>query len=241
VSDKEKLSASTWQRLIRRYVAFAFRRPITLIVLFTVMTVAATALAVSRLKVVTDLAELLPEGTVSVRALDESRKRIGSTDLFTIAIRSEVNDTAAVAALQAKLRAHILTHWKDAQWVQIGRDTSFFRQRALYFLPDDTLAKLKDYLERELDRYAAKSVPGIVDLDDDDDDDDNSASKTGAAKRVRTKTSAPTGTIRIFPGGWDCLATSPNSSIQHSRPTKRKRAPNSLRKKSNAAHSFESG
>jgi predicted RND superfamily exporter protein len=191
VSDKEKLSASTWQRLIRRYVAFAFRRPITLIVLFTVMTVAATALAVSRLKVVTDLAELLPEGTVSVRALDESRKRIGSTDLFTIAIRSEVNDTAAVAALQAKLRAHILTHWKDAQWVQIGRDTSFFRQRALYFLPDDTLAKLKDYLERELDRYAAKSVPGIVDLDDDDDDDDNSASKTGAAKKGANKDKRP--------------------------------------------------
>ena len=55
------------------------------------------------LKLDADLSHLLPEDTPSVKALQESFTRFGSTDRFTIAIQSE--DMNLVLALQDSIAA----------------------------------------------------------------------------------------------------------------------------------------
>jgi predicted RND superfamily exporter protein len=158
-----------WRRMVDFYVARSFRRPVLSICVVLVLTLGCAWFAVRNLEVVTDLATLLPEGSQSVAALDESRRRVGSTDFFTIAIESTTRDPHAIARLQDELARRIRAEWSDARWVQVGRDTDFFREHALYYLPDDDLIELRDLLEEELIRQSSKVLPGMVNLLDDEE------------------------------------------------------------------------
>ena len=164
-SHKSSVSTpSIWSDSARRYTAFAFRRPILLLLLFSFLAVSFGFFAVNKLRVVTDLAALLPEGTPGVQALAESRRRVGSTDFFVIAAASKRADTRAIAQLQDTLKARIETEWKDAAWVQVSRDTTFFKNHALYYFDEHRLRELRDYLNEELVRVSAESMPGMVNL-----------------------------------------------------------------------------
>jgi len=162
-----------WQRLVTRYVERSFRSPLALVGAALALTAACAWFAARHLEVVTDLASLLPEGTESVAALEESERRIGSTDLFTIAIESDRRDARAIARLQDELAGRIEREWPDARWVQVERDTSFFKEHALYYLPDEKLLELHDLLEEEVIRQSARSMPGMVDLLDGGDESES--------------------------------------------------------------------
>jgi predicted RND superfamily exporter protein len=161
-----------WHELTAGYVEQAFRRPLVMLGAMLALAVGCAWFASRNLSVVTDLATLLPEGTDSVAALEESKRRIGSTDLFTIAIESETRDARAIARLQDELSHRIEQGWADARWVQVERDTAFFREHALYYLPDDELIELRDLLEEELIRQSSEALPGMVNLLDDEAEPD---------------------------------------------------------------------
>ena len=61
------------------------------------------------LKLDADLSHLLPQDTPSVKALEESYERFGSTDRFMIAIQSESVELAA--ALQDSISDYIHKNW----------------------------------------------------------------------------------------------------------------------------------
>ena len=105
---------------VKQYVALARRRPIALLAVYLVLT-AASLWPASRLTLVTDLGALLPQDTTSVRALDESNRRVGSTDLFTIAIESR--DTRAIARFQ-DAAARVIEHGDDRLGVEPWPDAS---------------------------------------------------------------------------------------------------------------------
>lgn len=156
-------------RTVRRYVDLSFDHPFSLLAIFLAVGAAAAWVAVDGLKVTTDLGSLLPEGTVSVSALDESKERIGSTDFFVIAIESKERDREAIARLQDTLAERIGEEWEDAAWVQVGRNTEFFERHALYYFSKGELEELHGIIEGELTRQMADSVPGMVNLLDDED------------------------------------------------------------------------
>ena len=152
------------------YVGVAFRRPSIILGFFVILATIASWFAANQLRVVTDLGALLPEGTPSVQALDESKTRIGSTAFFVIAIESKSNDADGIADAQDELMGRIQVEWSDAEWVQVARDTSFFRDRALYYFDETKLNELKDIIDEEVIKASAESMPGMVDLLKDDDE-----------------------------------------------------------------------
>jgi len=170
-----------WQRVAAGYVERSFRRPLVHIAVVLALTTGCAWFASRNLEVVTDLATLLPDGTSSVAALDESKRRIGSTDLFTIAIESRTKDARTIARLQDQLVRRIEIEWPDARWVQVERDTTFFKEHALYYLPEEKLVELRDLLEEELIRQSSRSLPGMVNLLDDEPNDD---SDRGAQRKL---------------------------------------------------------
>jgi uncharacterized protein len=116
-----------------------------------------------KLNIDTDLRVLLPKGTPSVVALQEAEKRMGSTDLFTIAFQA--NSAEAVGAMQ-KAVAESLSHWDEVVWTQYDQDRSFFERHALLYLPTPQLEELKERISGMIGADFAKANPLIESLDD---------------------------------------------------------------------------
>lgn len=149
--------------LLERYVNLCHARPRAVVAVYVVVT-ALSLYAVKDLRVVTDLKALLPEDTPSVTALNELDRRTGSSDLFTIAVTSPdplanarfTDDTAA--EMERGKAVPGAAGWSDAVWVQSRRDVSFFRTHALYYIPENHLADLRDRLTDAVNAYASEKV-----------------------------------------------------------------------------------
>ncbi|WP_290723518.1 MMPL family transporter [Fibrobacter sp. UBA2449] len=115
------------------------------------------------LKLDADLSHLLPENTPSVKALEESYQRFGSTDRFMIAIQSE--DVELVAALQDSISDYIRKNWQgDYVSTQVDNDNKFFKDNALLYLPVKHLEHIRDNLEDLQLEIGRKNGPLVVDL-----------------------------------------------------------------------------
>jgi len=115
------------------------------------------------LKLDADLSHLLPEDTPSVKALEESYQRFGSTDKFTIAIQSE--DVELVVALQDSIADYIHKNWQgDFVSTQVDNENQFFKDNALLYLPVKHLENLRDNLEDLQLEIGRKNGPLVVDL-----------------------------------------------------------------------------
>ncbi|WP_458451387.1 efflux RND transporter permease subunit [Fibrobacter sp.] len=115
------------------------------------------------LKLDADLSHLLPEGTPSVKALEESYQRFGSTDKFMIAIQSE--DVNLVVALQDSIADYIHKNWQgDFVSTQVDNDNQFFKDNALLYLPVKHLENIRDNLEDLQLEIGRKNGPLVVDL-----------------------------------------------------------------------------
>ncbi|MDB5104225.1 MAG: hypothetical protein JWP91_1914 [Fibrobacteres bacterium] len=153
-----------WYRLVRSYVTFSHRKPWIPLLILGLAFWGAIHLA-GKLNIDTDLRVLLPKGTPSVVALQEAEKRMGSTDLFTIAFQA--SSPEAVGAMQ-KAVADSLGKWKEVVWVQYDQDRSFFEKHALLYLPTDQLQDLQDRISGMIGADFAKANPLIESLDDED-------------------------------------------------------------------------
>ena len=115
------------------------------------------------LKLDADLSHLLPEDTPSVKALEESFERFGSTDRFMIAIQSE--DVELVAALQDSISDYIHKNWQgNFVSTQVDNDNQFFKDNALLYLPQKHLERIRDNLEDLQLEIGRKNGPLVVDL-----------------------------------------------------------------------------
>ena len=110
-----------------------------------------------------DLSHLLPENTPSVKALEESYQRFGSTDKFMIAIQSE--DVNLVVELQDSIAEYIHRNWEgDYVSTQVDNDNQFFKDNALLYLPVKHLENIRDNLEDLQLEIGRKNGPLVVDL-----------------------------------------------------------------------------
>ena len=123
------------ERFAARYVNFVERNKWKAFLVILAIFVLSLIPTVLKLQIHTDLATLLPEGTPSVIALEESYHRFGSTDRFMIAIQAK--DPYLVARLQDSIQEYIDANWQDdiISRPQVKNDNSFFTKNALIYLP----------------------------------------------------------------------------------------------------------
>ena len=115
------------------------------------------------LKLDADLSHLLPEGTPSVKALEESYDRFGSTDRFMVAIQSD--DVQLVADLQDSINNYIHKNWQgDFVSTQFDNSNQFFKDHALLYLPTKHLERIRDNLEDIQLEIGRQNGPLVVDL-----------------------------------------------------------------------------
>ena len=152
-----------FRKLLASYILFSKKYRYAIVIASLVLTAACTMVA-TRLRIDANLEALLPRDTETIRAMGEAKRRIGSSDLFTIAIALE--NPAELARLQDRL-ADSLRTWPDVVYAQVARDNSFFRQHALMYLPLVQLKKISQNLE-DLQLDLGKQGPLTADLFDDE-------------------------------------------------------------------------
>lgn len=152
------------ERFAARYVNFVERNKWKAFLVILVIFVLSLIPTVLKLQIHTDLATLLPEGTPSVIALEESYHRFGSTDRFMIAIQAK--DPYLVARLQDSIQEYIDANWQDdiISRPQVKNDNSFFTKNALIYLPVEHLERIRDNLEDIQLEIGRKNGPLVVDL-----------------------------------------------------------------------------
>lgn len=174
--------------------------------------VAIAAIAVSaRIRVDGNLDALLPNGTRTVRALEKTRERFGSADLFTVSIVA--SDPAVVARLQDQVRGRMLRDWPFVQTIQTERDQKFFRHSALLFLPEPQLERIEGHL-RNL-RNDLRKGPLGMDLLSDGSPEDSSWLDSTALQRLGLPDEA-TNEFRGFLKGGGDTAADPKSGVPDS-------------------------
>ncbi len=147
--------------LVERYVRFAWRHPWLVLACAAVATVAGGVLAM-RLRVSADLRDLLPEGTASVRAMDEALARLGSTDSLTIAVQSP--DRLANRRFLETVAARV-ERWPERPFLLWKLDVRYFLDRRLYYVDLPDLVAVRDNLQRRLRYEKVHANPAYIDLD----------------------------------------------------------------------------
>ena len=152
------------ERFAARYVNFVERNKWKAFLVILAIFVLSLIPTVLKLQIHTDLATLLPEGTPSVIALEESYHRFGSTNRFMIAIQAK--DPYLVARLQDSIQEYIDANWQDdiISRPQVKNDNSFFTKNALIYLPVEHLERIRDNLEDIQLEIGRKNGPLVVDL-----------------------------------------------------------------------------
>ena len=136
------------ERLASGWIGFSIRHAGKLVLAWILLGV--VGFAVSRqLRIDPDLESLLPQQSRTIQAMHETKRRFGSTDLFTISMVAR--DPAEIARIQDRIRKQMETQWGDAVWVQTDRDRSFFRSHALFYLPVTQLRHLGQRLQAKVE------------------------------------------------------------------------------------------
>ncbi len=135
-------------RLVERYARWSCGRPGPALLL-VVATAAVCLLGARRIGLDASFEALLPEHTPSVQAREEVRRRMGSSDLYAIAIRSP--DPAANSRFAEAVRQR-MESWPETVWVMSRLDLGLFRDRALLYLPLEDLRQLVDLVELRVAR-----------------------------------------------------------------------------------------
>lgn len=178
-------------------LALLIRHAGLMFVIMMLLTVGAGYLA-SRLPLVTDFAQLIPQDTRSVRDQHAAEPYLGNTSLLVILIdarhvpaqagarpgqdaarpeaSAEASREAGERARQAaELLAARLRDDSEFSRVLHRFDREFFEHNALLYLSVDELRDLHARLDRRIEAEILAANPLFVDLDDDDDEDSGTA------------------------------------------------------------------
>ncbi len=152
-----------FQRFLTPYIQ-ASRKYRYVIVLATLAFAGFCSWYSTHLRIDSNLDALLPRDTETIIAMHEAKQRLGSSDMYTIAIA--LDDPVELARLQDRL-ADSLRQWPDVVYAQCQRDNSFFRKHALLYLPQAQLENISNKLN-DLQMDLGKRGPLTVDLFDDE-------------------------------------------------------------------------
>jgi len=149
-------------KCISAVARFGHRNPRGVLVL-AVLLAAIGAWRSTRLKLNTNLTELLPSDFESVTNLERLRERFGGIGYVTIVGHGSKPESLRHFARDI---APTLEAIPGIQYVESHRPNTFFEDRALYFLDEEALSELHDELKARINRARMKANPLYVPLDD---------------------------------------------------------------------------
>lgn len=172
---------------LRPIVELNYRRPVTVLFFALLFAIIAGNLAV-KLKIDTDIANLLPESNPHVQALDNLRETIGGETEMDVAIGSPdftSNLEFAYKLIDASLSLRDpVTGNLYFNRVEFRRDTEILRDYALYLATDSELDDLIWYLEDEIESAKIEANPFFVDFGFDDDEEEFDRSRMDRFQEV---------------------------------------------------------
>ncbi|MEP0547245.1 MAG: MMPL family transporter [Rhodothermales bacterium] len=153
---------------LRPLIHAIVRSPFAVVAVALVLA-ALGLVSATRLKIDTDLANLLPDDYVSVQALERLRATVGSETPVDVAIESP-SFAANKRFAEALIPQALALQWRGEPVftrVDFRKDTTFLAQNALYFASDEELDQLQYFLEDTAEEARLEANPFFVDLDDD--------------------------------------------------------------------------
>ena len=174
---------SLWSLLIRRYLRFAERHAL-LVVLACALLAFAGLWQAQQLSVNPRLEALLPADSPALPAIEELSERVPSSSPLYLLVASE--DAALNRRLAEALRDGA-SRWPETIYALSRRDPSYFLDRRLLFLPAADLKQLAYQIEDIVDYEECAAVPGCVNLDERPEDPSEAAlrSKIAAIPEVK--------------------------------------------------------
>lgn len=130
-------------------------------------------------KIDTDIANLLPEDTPSVVALNKLKDQVGGETSMEVAIKSPDFEAAkqfAFALIDSSLNLYDPKR-KDYFFkrAEFKREVAILENNALYLATDEELNEITDYLNTEIEDAKEEANPFFIDLEDDFDDNEGDA------------------------------------------------------------------
>lgn len=144
----------------------SMRRPVTVIVLMTMVTVVCVTL-VRQTKIDTDLANLLPEGNPHVESLFRLTEKMGAEDNFQVIITggSPQQLIEAGETIVDRMKSASRGGERMVNQVEFRNETDFIRDNFLYFLRPDEMADIIIRIEEEIENAKRQVNPFYVELD----------------------------------------------------------------------------
>lgn len=162
---------------LRPFIRAVVRHPLAVVGVALVLAALALTSA-SRLRIDTDLANLIPPEYPSVQAIERLRQTVGSESPVDIGIASpsfEANQAFAEALIPQMMALRAPSGEPRFSRYDYREDTTFLAHNALYFASDEELDQLQAFLEDQIDAARLAANPFFVDLDDDLGLDDEAA------------------------------------------------------------------
>lgn len=149
-------------RVTRAYVEFSVRKPLLVLGVALLVTL-ASVWGAQRLKVNPRLDALLPEDTAAAKSLVEMSQRVRSSSPLYLVVQSGDID---VSRKYAKRLTDEVAKWGETQWVTYRRDPEYFLERRLLLLPKEELATFGDQVEERMQWEECRKLPGCVNIED---------------------------------------------------------------------------
>ncbi len=111
----------------------------------------------------TGVEALLPDDSVSVLSIQETRDQLGLEEPLTVLIASDDPGRSEVLAAQL---AEIFAQWPETVWVMTSYGLDALSERALYYVDADTLYEWNELAEEALDWEVCKASPLCVTIAD---------------------------------------------------------------------------
>lgn len=164
-------------RLLRPLFDLNRSRPI-LVLIFSLLLMSVGGYYSLQLikKIDTDIANLLPEDTPSVVALNKLKDQVGGETSMEVAIKSPDFEAAkqfAFALIDSSLNLYDAKR-KDYFFkrAEFKREVAILENNALYLATDEELNEITEYLNTEIEDAKEEANPFFLDLEDDFDDEE---------------------------------------------------------------------
>ncbi len=159
----------------------SYRYPFIVLFISVVIAVIAAQFAI-KLKVDTDIANLLPENYHSVQALNRLKETVGGELAMDVAIKSDDFD-ASKRFTQDLLKKALTLYDKRTKdnffkKYDFKRNTRVLEENALYLATPEELSQVKDYLTKKIEEVKLEANPFYFDLDDDEDSENSSEERS---------------------------------------------------------------
>lgn len=166
----------TLLRLFRPLFNLNRSRPVLVLVISLLLMSIGSYYSLQLIKKIdTDIANLLPENTPSVKALNELKDQVGGETSMEVAIKSPDFEAAkqfAFALIDSSLKLYDKKR-KDFYFkrAEFKREVAILENNALYLATDKELDEITTYLTSEIEAAKEEANPFFIDLEDEFEDD----------------------------------------------------------------------